>query len=206
MIIGFLSRFVLAGRGPRRSVLAVAFATVVALVAFLPAAVGSAAAPPSSVSFDSEPLGSWAAVGNTLNADPGVWTGSPASITAQWFRCDASGGQCAVIAGGNSLAWTLVPGDLGKTLFARVTARNAYGARSVSTYLTGVIGAPTVTAEPVISGDPNVDGSTLTVSNGTWTGSPTAYDYQWFSCSSTTFDCAPLAGATSQATRSTTRH
>ena len=78
-----------------------------------------------------------------------------------------------------------------------MTARNAYGARSVSTYLTGVIGAPTVTAEPVISGDPNVDGSTLTVSTGTWTGSPTAYDYQWFSCSSSTFDCTPLAGATS---------
>ena len=197
MIIDLLPRFVLAGRGPRRAVLAVALAVVVALVAFLPAAVGSAAAPPSSVSFDPEPLGSWAAVGNTLNADPGVWTGGPTSITAQWFRCDASGGQCAAIAGGNSLAWTLVAGDLGKSLFARVTARNAYGARSVSTYLTGVIGAPTVTAEPVISGDPNVDGSTLTVSTGTWTGSPTAYDYQWFSCSSSTFDCTPLAGATS---------
>src|SRR5262249_29587283 len=86
--------------------------------------------------------------------------------------------------------------DAGKTLFATVTAANAYGWQSVETLTTGVVGAPTVLGEPAISGDPNVDGTTLSVSTGTWTGSPTSYTYQWFSCPASTLACAPIPGAT----------
>jgi hypothetical protein len=167
------------------------------LLVCLPAAVGAATGPPASISFAPEPLGSWAAVGNTLDVDPGVWSGQPTSITAQWYRCDASGQHCAAISGGNSLARTLDAGDLGKTLFAQVTASNAYGSRSVSTYATGVVGAPTVTAEPVISGDVNSNGSTVSVSTGAWTGSPTGYEYRWFSCSASTLACSAIPAATS---------
>ena len=78
-----------------------------------------------------------------------------------------------------------------------MTAANGAGSGSVATYLSGVVGAPTVVSEPVITGDANVDGTTFSVSHGTWTASPTAYAYQWSSCSASTFVCTPIAGATS---------
>jgi hypothetical protein len=53
--------------------------------------------------------------------------------------------------------------------------------------------APGNTTPPAISGTAKV-GSTLTVSNGTWTGSPTSYTYQWQRCSSST--CTNIAGET----------
>lgn len=148
------------------------------------------------MSFDSELLGSWAAAGNTLNVDPGVWTGNPSSIAAQWYRCDGLGANCAAIAGATGLAYTLVGADLGNTVFANVTATNGAGSGSAATYASGVVGAPTVVSEPVMSGDANVDGTTLSVSTGTWTGTPTAYAYQWSSCDGFTLACAPIPGAT----------
>ncbi len=46
---------------------------------------------------------------------------------------------------------------------------------------------------PVISGTPQ-GGRTLTTSNGTWSGSPTSYTYQWEDCSGAS--CVGIAGAT----------
>ena len=63
--------------------------------------------------------------------------------------------------------------------------------------------APTNTSEPQISGKPVVDG-TLKATRGSWTGSPTSYDFQWTRCpasggSSDASDCAALGGATTSA-------
>jgi hypothetical protein len=54
----------------------------------------------------------------------------------------------------------------------------------------GSVAAPVNTAAPVISGTAQV-GSTLTTTNGTWTGSPTGYTYQWLR------NGANISGATS---------
>jgi hypothetical protein len=54
--------------------------------------------------------------------------------------------------------------------------------------------APSNTTAPAVSGTPKV-GQTLTVSNGTWTGSPTDYSYQWQRCTSST-SCASIVDAT----------
>src|SRR5205814_10372481 len=57
--------------------------------------------------------------------------------------------------------------------------------------------APSNTSLPSISGSAR-DGSVLTASHGSWTGSPTSYAYQWLRCDSEGGNCAAIAGATSQ--------
>jgi len=56
--------------------------------------------------------------------------------------------------------------------------------------------APANTTPPNVSGTAKV-GSTLTVSNGTWSNSPTNFTYQWQRCSSTT-SCTDIANALGQ--------
>ena len=54
--------------------------------------------------------------------------------------------------------------------------------------------APSNTSLPAVAGSAKV-GQTLTVSNGSWTGSPTGYAYQWQRCTSST-SCVDIASAT----------
>jgi hypothetical protein len=56
--------------------------------------------------------------------------------------------------------------------------------------------APVNTTPPAVTGTPKV-GEVLTVSNGTWTGAPTGYDYHWQRCTSAT-SCTNVVGATAQ--------
>jgi hypothetical protein len=48
---------------------------------------------------------------------------------------------------------------------------------------------PTITGEPIV-------GQTLTANAGTWSGSPTAFGYQWQQCDAAGAACIPIAGAT----------
>ena len=61
----------------------------------------------------------------------------------------------------------------------------------------GPLSPPANTAPPVISGTPR-DGSTLTSTAGSWTGSqPVTFAYQWRRCNSSGASCADIAGASS---------
>src|SRR6185437_9178489 len=55
--------------------------------------------------------------------------------------------------------------------------------------------APTNTVVPAISGT-TTEGHVLSATNGTWSGSPTSYKYQWQDCNSAGAACTGVNGAT----------
>lgn len=80
-----------------------------------------------------------------------------------------------------------VPAALGTLLAATTVASVGEAASSA---------APGNTSPPAVSGTAKV-GSTLTVSTGTWNGSPSTYGYQWQRCTATA--CTDVTGATQKA-------
>jgi hypothetical protein len=80
-----------------------------------------------------------------------------------------------------------------------VTATNTAGNAAATSQPTATITAPTPpvnTVLPTISGSA-VQGSVLTATTGTWTGTaPISYTYQWQNCPSGGGACTPITGAT----------
>ena len=153
-----------------------------------------------------------AVVGETLTAAEGSWTGAPFTLTHRWVRCGADGGlpdasNCTTITGAIATSYVVVGGsggDVGSTLRVVETATNPDGTPSAASAPTGVVTEPTTpvnTAEPLISGSA-VEGSTLTISTGTWAGTSITYTYRWLRCGAggglpDGSDCPSIPGATS---------
>ena len=138
--------------------------------------------------------------GQTLTASNGSWTGSPTSFAYRWRDCDASGSSCVDIAAGTASTYVLQASDVGHTLRVVVTATNASGSTAATSIQTVTVaaaggGAPANTVLPVVSGVAQ-QGRTLTVSNGSWTGSPTSFSYVWRDCDASGGNCVDIAGAT----------
>jgi hypothetical protein len=141
-----------------------------------------------------------ASVGHVLTASNGSWNGtSPISYAYAWRHCTAAGTSCSNISGATSNTYTVQGSDQGRTIRVVVTASNAAGQSQATSNQTAVVtqGAPTNTVAPSISGSLQ-DGGTLTVSNGTWTGSSITYAYQWERCDGNGNNCAAIGGATHQ--------
>jgi hypothetical protein len=172
-------------------------------VAPSPAAPAATAAPTVVAADGGMPAGA-PAVGMAMGASGGGWTGATGiGLAYQWQRCDTSGAGCTVIAGATQSTYTPVAADSGYTLRATVTASNALGRATSQSPASQPVGggsasgsAPANTAAPAISGAPQA-GSTLSASAGAWTGTPTAYAYQWLRCDVGGAGCASISGATS---------
>jgi hypothetical protein len=140
--------------------------------------------------------------GNTLTVKPGNWSGAtPITITHQWQQCDAAGTGCAAISGATGTTYVLVAGDVGKTIRVLEAAKNADGSAQAFSAPTAQVAppnsAPANTAQPDPSGTAQ-DGQTITVNNGTWTGTaPITYTYQWQRCTPGNGTCTSISGATS---------
>jgi hypothetical protein len=137
--------------------------------------------------------------GQTLTASTGTWTGSPTSFAYRWRRCDSGGANCADISGATASTYVVQSADTGGTLRVVVTATNAGGSTPATSNQTNVAVAqgPANTALPAISGTAR-QGQALATTNGTWSGSPTSFTYQWRSCDTTGSNCADISGANAQ--------
>ena len=161
------------------------------------AAVASAAAPTNTTS---PTISGTAKVGSTLTANEGTWANSPTSFTYQWQRCASDGRGCGDITGAASKTYTPVTGDVGHALRVVVTAVNADGKTSATSGATDPVNSangPSNTVRPTVSGTATV-GETLSVSNGSWSPSPTSFTRQWQQCDADGSNCDNIAGATGQ--------
>src|SRR5436305_1337368 len=81
-----------------------------------------------------------------------------------------------------------------------VTASNRNGSAAATSAATGVVTATSSSAPPSNSSLPTVSGTaqqgqTLTTTNGTWSGSPTSYTYDWTRCDTAGGNCAVISGS-----------
>jgi hypothetical protein len=137
--------------------------------------------------------------GQTLTASSGSWSGTPTiSYAYLWQLCNAGGSGCNAISGAHSATYTLVAGDVGRTVRVRVTATNGDGSAQAFSAPTGAIAdlgnAPAATSQPNPSGT-TIEGQTMTASNGTWSGTqPITFAYHWQHCTATA--CTDIKDAT----------
>ena len=128
--------------------------------------------------------------GSTISTSNGSWSNNPTSFTYVWQRCDAAGNACGAIAGQTARTYQLQPADVGRTVRAIVTARNADGTGRANTKPSPLIAddvLPANTAAPSISGTPVV-GATLTAAEGSWTGAP-SFAFIWLQCDQAGGNC-----------------
>jgi hypothetical protein len=139
--------------------------------------------------------------GIKLVATAGSWAGSGTiSYAYQWYRCDTQGAHCGSIHGATAATYTLVAADLAHTIGLTVNATDSTGKASAYASLAGPVAAPSAplfaTVQPAASGTAT-PGKTVTISSGTWSQTPSGYEYAWQRCNANGRLCTAISGATS---------
>jgi hypothetical protein len=142
--------------------------------------------------------------GQLLTADEGTWSGTtPFTFTYQWRRCNASGGNCAVIAGATAKQYVLTDAEIGSTVVLFVTAANSAGSATSSSDATIQVVAvdvanavaPDNVAPPKLRGK-TVSGGILRTTSGSWKGTkPIVFSFEWRRCDRDGVGCAVIDGA-----------
>ena len=120
-------------------------------------------------------------VGETLRAESGGWTGSPApSYSYKWQRKRPADTEWSDIAGATKSSYTVTPEDAGYTIRLVVTATNSVGEETANSMPTDEVArAPTATSPPAITGTAS-EGALLSASRGDWVFHPEpAFSYEW---------------------------
>ncbi|MGI8478958.1 MAG: hypothetical protein ACR2M2_03735 [Gaiellaceae bacterium] len=173
-----------------------------AALAFLVLVAAATAAPQvAPVNIEPPTITGTPRVGEALTAQNGTWQNNPTEYRYRWLRCNANGNSCVLLAA-DGKTYRVGQSDVGNTMRVRVTAVNSDGATNARSEQTDVVGstaAPlTNTARPTITGEARV-GQELTASEGTWTGNPTSFAFQWQRCDVDSLTCAAVIGATGRA-------
>lgn len=145
---------------------------------------------------DVRPLVSGTATdGQTLSTTSGDWSGLPTiSYDYYWLRCDSAGEDCVLRSTTSDQTTTLTDADVNSRLRSMVVATNPDGTNSEDSDPTAIVNAlpPVNDSAPTIAGTAK-QGNSLTVSEGTWSGSePIGFTYQWQRCASS---CLDITGA-----------
>jgi hypothetical protein len=179
--------------GPCAGVVAVALIALTTV-----AGSGRAAATAGPVNTAAPKITGTPRVGQTLTASTGTWSNSPTDFAYLWQRCNTSGAACTAVANGTQKTYTLIPADAGHTVRVRVVASNADGSTAAFSEPTATVtssAVPRNTDRPIVSGTPEL-GEVLTTDDGSWSGSPTSFDYRWQRCEADNIvSCVDIAGA-----------
>jgi hypothetical protein len=128
----------------------------------------------------------------TLGANPAVVSGG-----AYWIAILGTGGRLnfrdqngSSSCSQNSKQTTLT------SLPSTWTSGRSWTSCSLSAYVVAAsVSPPSNTGLPLITGT-TTQGESLAASNGSWSGSPTSYAYQWQDCDTDGANCSAVAGAT----------
>jgi hypothetical protein len=159
------------------------------LAAACQAAVPTNSSPPTIIGAAT------ASAGQTLIEVHGHWTPTPKSFTYQWEDCDTAGASCTPIQDAVARRYAPTAADAGHTIVVQETAIDGTdrSAPASSRPTAVVVAPPSNSAPPSISAVAQA-GHTLTVTQGTWSDSPSLSD-AWQRCDVAGSACA-ATGAT----------
>ena len=114
-------------------------------------------------------------VGSTVKASVGTWSPTPTSYSYQWYS------DGVAISGATKSSYTISSSAVGKKLTVKVTGkRSGYASTPKTSSAKTVANGTFATAPtPKVTGTLKV-GSTIAVSRGTWSPTPSSYAYQWY--------------------------